>query len=303
MPTTVASEISRLQQAKADLKTAIEGKGVTVSSAATIDAYAGYVADIEEAAPAVTHPQPTISVSSGGLITASHTQGYGTVAAGTTTNTQQLTVQAAQTITPTTSDQTIASGRYLTGTQTIKGDANLIAANIASGKTIFGVAGTHSGGASNIITGEFTAQSSSGVQSITLSYSGSGYPIMAYIVVKGGMYTSGTTWYTTTHQYAVGAWTMSKAVMSSAPTYGTSGTANYGVTATIYKSSSSSSTSYSRGGGQTSNTFSSSNATNAAATCARFKSKTSLSIYASAAGGTYGFMAGQTYQYVIVYSS
>lgn len=303
MPTTVASEISRLQQAKADLKIAITGKGVTVPSSATLDDYADYVDAISAGGPAVTHPAPTISVSSGGLITATHTQSSGTVTGGTTTATQQLTTQAAQTITPTTSDQTIASGRYLTGTQTIKGDANLIAANIASGKTIFGVAGTHSGGASNIITGEFTAQSSTGVQAITLSYSGSGYPIMAYIVVKGGMYTSGTTWYTTTRQYAVGAWTMSKAVMSSAPTYGTSGTANYGVTAAIYKSNSSSSTTYSRGGGQTSNTFSSSNATNAAATCARFKSKTSLSIYASAAGGTYGFMSGQTYQYVIVYSS
>lgn len=54
--------------------------------------------------------------------------------------------QAAQTITPTTADQTIASGKYLTGTQTIKGDANLVAANIADGVTIFGVTGTHQGG-------------------------------------------------------------------------------------------------------------------------------------------------------------
>lgn len=54
--------------------------------------------------------------------------------------------QAAQTITPGTTDQTIASGKYLTGTQTILGDANLVASNIASGVTIFGVSGTHSGG-------------------------------------------------------------------------------------------------------------------------------------------------------------
>lgn len=50
--------------------------------------------------------------------------------------------QAAQTITPGTADKTIASGRYLTGTQTIKGDANLLAGNIKSGVSIFGVAGT-----------------------------------------------------------------------------------------------------------------------------------------------------------------
>lgn len=54
--------------------------------------------------------------------------------------------QAAQTITPGATDQTIASGKYLSGTQTIKGDANLIAENIAKDVTIFGVTGTHEGG-------------------------------------------------------------------------------------------------------------------------------------------------------------
>ena len=59
--------------------------------------------------------------------------------------------QAAQTITPTTSDQTIASGKYLTGAQTIKGDANLLPENIAEGVTIFGIQGTHSGGSTAIV--------------------------------------------------------------------------------------------------------------------------------------------------------
>ena len=53
--------------------------------------------------------------------------------------------QAAQTITPGTSDQTIAAGKYLSGAQTIKGDANLAAGNIKSGVSIFGVNGSYKG--------------------------------------------------------------------------------------------------------------------------------------------------------------
>lgn len=43
---SIASEITRLQTAKADLKAAIEAKGVTVSSAATLDDYDSYVSAI-----------------------------------------------------------------------------------------------------------------------------------------------------------------------------------------------------------------------------------------------------------------
>ena len=43
---SIASEITRIQSAKTDIKTAIEAKGVTVPSSATIDAYATYVSQI-----------------------------------------------------------------------------------------------------------------------------------------------------------------------------------------------------------------------------------------------------------------
>ena len=93
----------------------------------------------------VEQATPSITVSSSGLITASATQDEGYVSAGTKSATKQLTVQAAQTITPGTSDKTIQSGRYLTGTQTIKGDPNLIAENIKSGVSIFGIVGAAAG--------------------------------------------------------------------------------------------------------------------------------------------------------------
>lgn len=55
-----------------------------------------------------------------------------------------IPTQAAQTITPGTTNKTITANRFLTGIQTILGDANLIAANIIAGKSIFGVAGSAS---------------------------------------------------------------------------------------------------------------------------------------------------------------
>ena len=49
--------------------------------------------------------------------------------------------KAAATYTPGTTNQEIAAGQYLSGKQTIKGDANLLAANIKKGVSIFGVNG------------------------------------------------------------------------------------------------------------------------------------------------------------------
>lgn len=54
----------------------------------------------------------------------------------------KVTKKSAQTYTPGTSNQTIGSGQYLSGTQTIKGDSNLVGSNILSGKSIFGVSGS-----------------------------------------------------------------------------------------------------------------------------------------------------------------
>lgn len=137
---------------------------------ATVTVPAGYYASQATKAissgsaktPATTITKaPTISINSSGLITASvngtqnvtPTVNAGYVSSGTAgtitvsgSATKQLTTQAAKTITPSTSSQTaVASGRYTTGVVTVKGDANLKAENIASGISIFGVVGTHSG--------------------------------------------------------------------------------------------------------------------------------------------------------------
>lgn len=59
-----------------------------------------------------------------------------------------LSSKAAQAYTPSTSDQYIYSGQWLSGTQTIKGDANLVASNIKAGVNIFGITGQYKGGGS-----------------------------------------------------------------------------------------------------------------------------------------------------------
>lgn len=70
------------------------------------------------------------------------------VTMGNSINSTQITktvgtAKTAATYTPGTTNQVINAGTYLTGAQTIAGDADLTAANIKSGVNIFGVAGTY----------------------------------------------------------------------------------------------------------------------------------------------------------------
>jgi hypothetical protein len=143
-------DVTSYASASVNVSAKVQEKSVTpTTSAQTVTPDSGYDGLSKVSVGAVktaTQATPGISVSSSGLITASATQTEGYVSAGTKSATKQLTTQAAQTITPGTSDKTIASGRYLTGTQTVKGDSNLVAANIKSGVAIFGVTGTHEGG-------------------------------------------------------------------------------------------------------------------------------------------------------------
>ena len=146
----------------------LQNKIVTPTTSAqdiTADSgYDGLGTVVVSAMPTATQATPGITVSASGLITASATQSAGYVVAGTKSATKQLTTQAAQTITPGTSDKTIAAGRYLTGVQTIKGDANLVPENIISGKSIFGVAGSASTSGSGGGTGGT-------LETVTITYS------------------------------------------------------------------------------------------------------------------------------------
>ena len=131
----------------------ISGATVTVPAGFYASSASGTVSS-GSATPAATVSATGASVSTGtNTLTLSKsvtntpqvTAGYvssGTAGSSSVSLTASVTTKAAATITPGTSNQTIASGTYLTGTQTISGDSNLVAGNIVSGKTIFGVAGS-----------------------------------------------------------------------------------------------------------------------------------------------------------------
>lgn len=143
---TIYNKVKNLPEAGGTAEVTLQEKIVsssTTTQTVTPDSgYDGLSKVTVNAIETATQATPSISVSSSGLITASATQTAGYVSAGTKSATKQLTTKGATTWTPKTTNQTIASGTYLTGVQTIKGDSNLVASNIKSGVSIFGVTGT-----------------------------------------------------------------------------------------------------------------------------------------------------------------
>ena len=144
-------------------------KAITSSGTHDVAAYASASVAAGSATPAASISGTSATVSTGtNTLTLSKTVSNtpqvtaGYISSGTAGNTSvsltaSVTTQAAQTIYPTTTQQTIASGRYLTGTQTITAvsQTNLAAGNIKSGTTvtisngntnIYSVTGTYSGG-------------------------------------------------------------------------------------------------------------------------------------------------------------
>ena len=161
------------------------------ASGATVTAPAGYysaaasktVASGSATAPAsISGTSATVSTGTNTLtlsktisVTPTVTAGY--VSAGTAGNvsvslTGSVTTKAAATITPGTSNQTIAAGTYLTGAQTIAGDADLVAGNIKKDVNLFNVIGTYEGEGQMVIgsyTGSGGSAGSSNPTTITTS--------------------------------------------------------------------------------------------------------------------------------------
>lgn len=162
-----------------------------------------------------------------------------------------------------------------------------------------------SGGASNFVMGEFNTGTTKGTaKEITLSYSGTGYPIAAMVWVKGGVYnSSNTAWYSKVQRYAVGQFTITKSVTGTAPTHTETRPADAAVITCLYKNSTSSATQYSRTSGMDATTYctSSNTATGGSATVVRFPTNKKMSVYV--ASTSYGLLDNLDYSYIVVFSS
>lgn len=92
-----------------------------------------------------------------------------TIHSGGVTVAGSIPRKAAAAYTPGTSDQVLAAGQYLEGAQSIKGDANLVAGNIRSGVSVFGVVGTHTGCYYLGVGRSFTVKALQGYENFTVN--------------------------------------------------------------------------------------------------------------------------------------
>lgn len=116
---------------------AVSSNDTTATAAQILSGYTAYVAGNKTTGTMTNRG----AVSQALAINGSYTipEGYHNGAGKVT---QSITTKAAATITPKTTNQTIAAGTYLSGIQTIAGDADLIAANIKKAVNIFNIVGT-----------------------------------------------------------------------------------------------------------------------------------------------------------------
>ena len=171
----------------ADMADAIEDELVKPSGTITITQQSG--TDVSDKATASVRSgslalnTPSVNSSTGVVTASASLSTSGWIGSAPSSKTLQLTTQASKTVTPGTSQQTaVASGRYTTGAVYVAGDADLVASNIKSGVSIFGVTGTYEGSGGTLIektitqNGVYNASddSADGYSKVTVAVSGGG---------------------------------------------------------------------------------------------------------------------------------
>lgn len=210
-------------------------------------------------------------------------------------------------------------------TNTLNGALNELGETLATNLTTKGVTGANAndglttlankiltipGGASNVVQGSFTtANTGNTTGTVSLDYNGNGYPIALMVFISGGAYNNtengNTDWYNSKNRYDVGFVTITKARITTPPTY-SSGPDNYGVVEIVYKNSTTTATTYTRNGGMNIDIYvsSSSNATTSNS-CVRFKGNgKTLSYYiGNRTSSTVGLARNTTFDYIVIYTT
>lgn len=120
----------------------VDCEDATATAARVLNGYTFGGASSEELLTGTMTNRGAVSATIASPLSGTYTipQGYHN-GSGTVTGKTIGTV-SAYTITPSTSTQTVASGKVYTGDVTIKADANFIASNIRNGVKIFNMTGT-----------------------------------------------------------------------------------------------------------------------------------------------------------------
>lgn len=157
-----------------------------------------------------------------------------------------------------------------------------------------------------LVQGTFTTGSTrAGTGTVSINYTGTGYPIAVMVYMKSGTYDPNDSWYNTIAQYDADGFMAIKAQMSSTPTFVSSGSvpANQATATVVYKSNASTATTHTRAGSQSAVMYNSSDATTGY-NCIRFKNSTKVMSYyiGNTASNRVGLAPSKEYAYIIVYS-
>lgn len=178
-------------------------------------------------------------------------------------------------------------------------DTTAQAADVAQGKLFHAADGTLTegtasggGGASNVFSGSFTTENNAGYYTLSLPYSGTGYPVRGVITIEGGPSVGRNNVGTNN----VLVYSFAKAYESLSPDYDGAGNEDYSFAASSRKTSSS--TSWTTTAVYL---YSSEDPTYTASGHTKIKNATTLKFYV--AKGSNAYMMGTTYNYVIEYSS
>ena len=166
--------------------------------------------------------------------------------------------------------------------------------------------GGGSGGATNVVTGTFTPQAAEAgsVKTISMGYTGSGYPIALSIFPTSGAYNSDSTFYSTAHKKIINTYFAAKNNTNTMPDFSSNDDKNMAYCIVTLKNSDSDPTVYASGGVIKNYKLLESADPYNTSQVAVVKIKSSTSMYVCVFDtDKYGFLPETEYTYCVVYSA